>query len=138
MSIDRTRATLLAFTHEVARRGPLERHLAPEVTFTAVATDQQIAGREAVARFIRTFCGAAFDSRGRVKGALVLDGQARLELDFIGTHTGEFQGVAATGRRVDVPCRLTLDFRDDQIVAMVGHLPIDQLLRQLRGADETD
>src|SRR4051794_25863764 len=86
VTIDRTRARLLAFMDEVARRGPLERHLAADVTFTALATGARVAGREAVARFIRTFCGDAFESRGRVKVALVLDGQAWLELDFIGTH----------------------------------------------------
>jgi hypothetical protein len=132
--IDQTRAPLIAFLADVARR-PLERHLAADVTFVAVATGRVYRGRAAVAAFIRTFHGGAFDARGRVKTVLVSGRRAEIELDLIGKHTGAFRGLAATGRTIDVPCRLALEVRHGRIAAIVGELPIDRLLRQL-GGDE--
>jgi hypothetical protein len=131
--IDQTRATLIAFIATVARRGRLERHLAADVTFAAVATGQFIYGRAAVARFIRTFHGGAFNARTRVKASLVNGQRVVLELDLVGTHTGEFLGVAATGRPIDVPCTLAFEVRDGMIGAMAGYLPIGSLLEQIGG-----
>jgi predicted ester cyclase len=38
-----------------------------------------------------------------MKTLVIGDGQAALEADFVGSHTGEFLGIPATGRSVQVP-----------------------------------
>jgi hypothetical protein len=43
-----------------------------------------------------------------------------------------FLGIPATGRRIAVRCRLACEARCDEVVVIVGHLPIDQLLAQLQ------
>ncbi len=35
-----------------------------------------------------------------------------VETDFVGTHVGEFLGIAPTGREVSVPMAIFVDFRD--------------------------
>ena len=43
--------------------------------------------------------------------------RGRAEAAFIGRHIGEFAGVPATNKDVDVPLVVIYDFRDGQIVA---------------------
>ena len=54
-----------------------------------------------------------------------------LEVVFVGTHTGEFGGVAATGRPVEVPYAVVYDLRGDKIAALRIYMPVDALMRQI-------
>ena len=58
-----------------------------------------------------------------LKNLLVDEGKAAIEADFVGTHTGEFAGVAPTGRAVRVPYSVIYDLRGDQISALRIYLP---------------
>ena len=60
----------------------------------------------------------AFNARLKIKTLVVGDGQAALEADFVGTHTAEFLGMAATGKAVQVPYCVVYDLRDDKIAAL--------------------
>ena len=73
----------------------------------------------------------AFDARPRVKTLVVGDGQAVLEADLVGTHTGEFLGMAATGKSVQVPYCVVYDLRDDKIAALRAYIPMDLFAQQL-------
>jgi hypothetical protein len=57
-----------------------------------------------------------------------------LEARFEGTHIGEFEGVPATGRQVDVPYAVAYDLRGDGISALRLYFPLDLLKRQIAGA----
>ena len=128
---------MIAFLDDLYRRGPFDRHLAADVTFTALGMGQVIEGRTAVERFIRHFHEVAFDARPRVTSIVVHDERVVFTADFVGIHTGEFMGQPATGREVDVPCNIIVDFQDDQIIALRGLLPIGQLLQQI-GVESPD
>ena len=58
-------------------------------------------------------------------------GKAAIEADFVGTHTGEFAGIAPTGRDVRVPYSVIYDLRDDQISALRIYFPMNLLIEQL-------
>jgi predicted ester cyclase len=133
---DQDRATLLAFVKAVGSPAPLEPHLAADATFRALATGQVIRGRTAVAAFIRSFYHGAFAARGQLS-AVVFDAADRLllDLDLAGTHVGDFMGIPATGRRFRVRCQLACEARGGEIVAIAGHMPVDQLLAQLQPHD---
>src|SRR5690242_10495852 len=103
---------MTAFLRDLSERGPYERHFAPDVIFTSVYSGEVVVGRAAVAKLIRQVYREAFNARLLVKVALVDDERALVEADFIGTHGGMFQGIAATGREVCVPGSMALDFRD--------------------------
>jgi len=59
------------------------------------------------------------------------EGQAAIEPDFAGTHTGEFAGVQATGRTVRVPYCAVYDLRGDKIARLRMYFPVSLLVEQL-------
>jgi predicted ester cyclase len=61
----------------------------------------------------------------------VSDRQAALEADFVGTHTSEFLGMAATGKSVKVPYCVVYDLHDDKITALRAYIPMDLFAQQL-------
>jgi predicted ester cyclase len=73
----------------------------------------------------------AFDARPELKNLLVDEGKAAIEADFAGTHTGEFAGVAPTGRAVRVPYSVMYDLRGDQISKLRIYLPLSVLVEQI-------
>jgi hypothetical protein len=75
----------------------------------AIGTDQQVQDREPVRDFLTWMHTQAFDAHPKVKTLVVDDGQAALEADFVGTHTGEFLGMPATGKSVQVPYCVVYD-----------------------------
>ncbi len=131
MSVEQTQATMDAYLDTLVKRGDYARYFSDDVVWVAMGPNQEIRGREAVGQFIRWFHEQAFDAAPRVKTVFVADGKAALEADFVGRHTGEFFGVAATGRAVDVPYCVIYDLAGDQITALRGYLPLDVLFQQL-------
>ena len=131
MSLESTRETLTGYVKTLVDRGPYGRYFAEEATFTVMGTDQVVRGRTAVEQFIRAFHEQAFDARPELKRTIIGDDHAAIEADFVGTHTGEFLGVPATGRAVNVPYAVLYDFEGDKITALRGYIPMDALMRQI-------
>ena len=73
----------------------------------------------------------AFDARMELKNLLADDGKAAIEADFVGTHTGEFAGIPATGRDVRVPYSVVYELRGGQISALRIYFPMSLLIEQL-------
>ncbi len=81
------------------------------------------------------FYHGAFEATAETKNTLVGEGVAAIEADFVGRHIGEFAGVPATGKDVNVPLTVWYGLRDGKIVegriywetgaflAQVGALP---------------
>ena len=71
---------------------------------------------------------------------MVDDHGAAAEALFVGTHTGDFSGVSATGNTVRVPYSVfyDVDVAADKIKALRIYMPMDQLLAQIGGATEPD
>jgi len=104
-----------------------------DVVVTVEGADQRAVGREAAEQQIRYMHESAFDARPEVKN-LFLDAaaeRAAIEADFVGTHTGEFAGVAATGRAVRVPYTVVYDLRGDLISEFRIYFPMGVLVEQL-------
>ncbi|MGH2600044.1 MAG: ester cyclase, partial [Dehalococcoidia bacterium] len=79
--------------------------------------------------FIHTRAFAA----GMELEALVVDeGRAMIEAIFAGVHTGEFGGLAPTGRAVRVQYAVAFDLAGDAITALRVYLPLEALARQVR------
>jgi predicted ester cyclase len=72
------------------------------VVVALVGTDPGAEGPDAAEAWIDYLHQQAFEARPELKNMFVADGKAA-ELDFVGRHTGEFGGIAATGREVRVP-----------------------------------
>jgi predicted ester cyclase len=102
-----------------------------DVVLTVVGTDRRAVGREAAEQEIRYMHEIAFDASPELINLLVDEDSAALECDFVGTHVGEFAGVAPTGRPVRVPYSVGYDLRDDRISAVRIYFPMSLLMEQL-------
>jgi predicted ester cyclase len=62
----------------------------------------------------------------------VADGHAAVECDFVATHTGEFLGIAATGRSVNVPYAVVYDLGDTEIYALRIYMSMELIKQQIQ------
>lgn len=131
MSTEVTHEAITTYLRLLGERGPYGAYFADDMTFTLVWAGQEVKGQEAVEQFIRYFHEQAFDAQPVVKSLVVAGERATAEFEFVGTHIGEFLGVAATGRQVNLPYAVVYDFAGDKITALRAYLPIDVLLQQL-------
>jgi ketosteroid isomerase-like protein len=106
--------------------------LADDVTLTLMDTGEVTRGRDAVIGLITFLHQQAFTATPVVRAIVAGEHQATLEAEFVGTHIGEFAGIAPTGRSVRLPYAVGYDFVDGRIVALRIYLPMDVLVRQLR------
>jgi steroid delta-isomerase-like uncharacterized protein len=134
MAVERTREILMAYLDNLIQRGPFAQFFADDVTFSIMETGQEVKGREAVEQFIRGFHEQAFDAHPYLKTTMVDDGRAAIEVDFVGTHTGEFGGVPATGTSVNVPYVAVYDFDADKITAIRLYMPMGVIVQQIGAA----
>ena len=103
MSVEATAKTMRSYLDALLARGDFADYFTDDVTWTIIGTDQHVRGREPVRDFLIWMHTQAFDAHPKVKTLVVGDGQAALEADLVGIHTGEFLGLAATGKSVQVP-----------------------------------
>jgi steroid delta-isomerase-like uncharacterized protein len=131
MTVEGTSQTMRSYLDAFLARGDFAEYYTDEVTWTTVGAGQELQGRQPVRDFLMWMHTQAFDAHPKVKTLVVGDGQAALEADFVGTHTGEFLGMAATGKSVQVPYCVIYDLHDDKITALRAYIPMDLLTRQL-------
>jgi steroid delta-isomerase-like uncharacterized protein len=112
MSGDRTREVMeryLASDHSDVSM------MADDVVFTVMATGQEHRGREGIRQMLHYFYRHAFQATAETRLTLYDAGHAVFEGDFVGTHTGEFAGIPATGRAVRVPLAIVYDVDGGEI-----------------------
>src|SRR5512132_213337 len=132
MSVDATSPTMRSYLDALLGRGRFADYFTDAVTWTTVGSGQQLQGREPVRDFLIWMHTRAFDAHPEVKPLLVGDQQAALEADLVGTHTGEFLGLAATGKSVQVPYCVVFDLRGDKIAALRAYIPMELFAQQLK------
>ena len=113
-----TRAVLEPYAAALGAREDVAPYFAEDVVLTLVEIGQEIRGRDAVAGAITELHEKTFDARPEVVNLVVADGSAAGEFVFVGTHTGEFAGIAATGRQIRVPYTVFYDVAHGQIAAL--------------------
>ena len=131
MSMETTSQTMRSYLDAFLARGDFADYYTDEVTWTTVGAGQDLQGRQPVRDFLIWMHTQAFDAHPKVKTLVIGDGQAALEADFVGTHTGEFLGMAATGKSVQVPYCVIYDLQDDKITALRAYIPMDLFSQQL-------
>ena len=132
MSVETTSTTMRSYLDALLARGDFADYFSDEVTWITIGTQQTIQGRQPVQEFLLWMHTQAFDAHPKVKTLVVGDRQAVLEADFVGTHTGEFLGIPATGKPVQVPYCVVYDLRDGKITALRAYIPMDLFTHQLK------
>jgi len=133
MSIETTRITMERYAEALLAFGDFGRHLAEDVTMTFEGTDRVVKGRDAVRDTIVFFHQRAFRSAIELKSLVCGERLAAIEAVFAGEHIGDFEGVAPTHHRVNVPYQVTYDVDGDRIRALRLYFPFELLMRQLAG-----
>ena len=136
MADNDTRAVMQGYLQALRDRAAFDQFFATDVTWTTMETGEEIHGREQVRDLIVGLHTQAFDARPELGGLVTGDGSAMLEARFIGTHTGDFGGLAPTGRHVDVPYCVAYDVAGGQITALRAYMPVAALRAQLVEAAE--
>jgi predicted ester cyclase len=132
MSADQVRQTMDGYMEALLARGDYGRFFAEDIAFSIVGTDQQLTGAEAAEQAIRFMHQGAFDAQPEFVGVLVGERGAAAEAVFVGTHVGEFAGVAATGNAVRVPYSVFYDVDAGAITGLRIYMPMEQLVGQIR------
>lgn len=128
MSIESTRDTMMRYFNSQHSDVSM---MAEDVTFTIMATGQQHHGREAVVGMLTYFYHVAFDATATSRVVLFGENNAMVEGDFVGKHIGEFAGIPATGKDVNVPLCVVYDLENDQIKNGRVYFEMPALMAQL-------
>ena len=132
MSVEDTERTVREYLEALLHGGDFAASFGADVVWTTMETGEQIRGREPVRDFIVALHRQLFDASPELRSVTFADGVAGLEAVFIGTHTAEFAGVAATGTAVRLPYCVFYDVSGGKITALRAYFPITALIGQLQ------
>ncbi len=128
MSVESTRNTMQRYFE--AEHSDVSM-MAKDVVFTVMATGQEHHGPEAVLGMLTYFYHVAFDAKAVTHLTLFGETNAMVEGDFVGKHIGEFAGIPATGKDVNVPLCVVYDLENDLIKHGRVYFEMPALLQQL-------
>ena len=129
-----TRETMEAYVAALLGGGAYETFFADDIVVTLTGVPGEITGPAAVKATINTMHTEQFDAQLEATTLVVGEGTAALEAVFVGTHTGEFAGIAATGTEVEVPYGVFYELEDGQITALRIYALAEGLVQQLQAA----
>jgi len=133
MTTEQTRDTMKGYAEALLSFGDYARYLSEDVTMTFEGTDRRVTGRDAVHQTIKFFHEVAFSSAIEATNVVCGEGTAAIEAVFVGTHIGEFEGIAPTLRSVRVPYAVAYSLAGGKITELRLYFPFELLLRQLGG-----
>jgi steroid delta-isomerase-like uncharacterized protein len=105
--------------------------MADDVVFTHMATGDEHRGPDAVRRMLDYMYRQAFNATAEIRTKVCSESHAMIDADFVGTHTGEFAGIPATGRQVRVPFCVVYDLVSDRITGGRVYMEMPVMMRQL-------
>lgn len=125
-AVDRTRKVLEAYwqNHDPS-------YVAEDAVFTMMPTGEEIRGREAIARHLHHFYQESLNATAERTGAIFAENSGLLEAMVVGKHTGEFAGIAATGRDVCVPLSVAYELENGKITRARIYLMVNVLVQQI-------
>ena len=134
MSSSDIREITETYLEALSSRVDFARFLTDDVTIEIPGSPSvpRVTGRQEFEKFIRSFHEEAFDARISVRRVLAEDGGSAAELDFEGTHIGEFAGIPATQARVSLPYCAAYDFTGEAISAVRVYMSVPDLVAQLQ------
>jgi steroid delta-isomerase-like uncharacterized protein len=115
-------------------RGDFAAFFSDDVLWTTMETGDEVRGREPVRDYIVAMHTQAFDASPEVKSLTVGEGMAVIEAVFVGTHTGEFAGLAPTGAAVRLPYVVVYEVASERITALRAYVSLAGLKAQIQAA----
>lgn len=130
-STDRTREILEAYweNHDPS-------HVAQDAVFVMMPTGEEIHGRDAIERHLHHIYHEAFTAKAERINAVFGENKGLLEAVMVGTHTGEFAGIPATGREIQVPLAVSYELEGGRITRARIYMMANVLFQQIGPASE--
>ena len=108
-------------------------YIAETAVFKNMNTGDQINGRKAIADMLHYIYHVAFDAKAILNNTVITKTHALLEASFVGKHIGEFAGIPATGKQVNVPLCVTYDLNEDGLIQNGRiYMLMDVMMQQLK------
>lgn len=108
-------------------------YVAENAVFKNMTTGEEINGRKAIGDMLNYLYHIAFDAKIIVNNTVITENKALLEASFVGKHIGEFAGIAATGKQVNVPLCVTYDLNEDGLIQHGRiYMLTDVMMQQLK------
>lgn len=108
--------------------------LTADCLFEDVPTGENHRGHDAV----RAYYGAWWSAFGNVPSGsrryVPAADMMIVETHFVGTHRGEYRGIAASGRAIDLPVAIFISFRDGLMAGERFYYDHATLMRQIGAA----
>ena len=133
-SVEETQQALNDYVTALLAGGDIGQYLTEDVVVTFMDIGLEVSGREAVADSLITLHTVQFDAQPELVNMVVGEGIAAVEAIFVGTHTGEFNGIPATGASVAVPYSGFILFEDGLVSEIHLYNFVTGLMAQLSGA----
>ncbi len=92
---------------------------------------REVGGREGVADFLQLLLKALPDLQIKVEDIFATEKRVALRVTLVGTHQGEFQGIAPTGRKVKVSGNHLYRFEEGKIAEAWQLYDVAGFLRQI-------
>lgn len=115
MTLEDTSQVMDDYLTALLEGGDFGEYLHEEVALVVMDNGDMIEGRDAVVEGITQWHTVAFDAEPRVSRVIAGEGSAAVEMLFLGSHTGDFGGMAPTGAQVSVPYVAAYSFEDGLI-----------------------
>ena len=110
------------------------KYVAEDAVFTMMPTGEEIRGRDAIAKHLDGFYNKSLTAHAEVVSSIFADNKGLLEALVVGTHTGEFGGIAATGKSVRVPLAVSYEVEGGLIKRARIYLMANVLFEQIKPA----
>lgn len=107
------------------------KYLTEDTVFIDMGTNELTIGREAVGNMLHHIYHVAFDAHAEITNTIITDNKAVLEANFIGKHIGDFAGIAATNKSVNVPLCVVYDLENNLIKMARIYLQSNVMMQQL-------
>ena len=121
MSIEETQAVMDTYIAALLAREDIAPYFSDDVVLELVDVGQRVEGRDEVVAAIVELHEQTFDAAPELTNAVIGEGTAAAEVVFVGTHTGDFAGIPASGQQVAVPYAVFYDLADGKITALRIH-----------------
>ena len=138
MSAQQVREMMDEYVEVLQARGDYGRFFADDIEVEIVWADQRMQGAEAAEQAVRYLHEVAFDAQPEFTSMFVDEHGAAAEAVFVGTHIGEFAGVAATGSSIRVPYSVFYEIDGDTISGLRIYMPMSELLSQIGAAADAE
>ena len=137
MTAAETQAAMDAFFEALLTDGAYENYFTEDVALTMTGVPGETTGPEAVKAAVEAIHHEQFDANPELTNLVVGEGTTAAELIFAGTHAGEFAGIPATGKSVEVPYSVFYELSEDKITSVRIYALVEGLVQQLQADADT-